>query len=396
MTPPIISFPSCGKLLHHISGNIYAQRRLSFVEHCCNLEFPLEEHKHIERTKTTMKLTQVLSFGAWCLVLNYVADVALTSSTDRQLEEDVTIRKGPIVRPYSLEDIAQTAPNLRNNHPRLLVFNGQSFAVYNLNHKRQHYRLEDPFPKRSGKIIPLLVHALKELNPNRFLPGQPVFQLLFMDSDSIGTDCFNSGTCPVDDFCPILMFGSTPANETHLPTVKAYPNWFFMDCLYNYKLRGKKHCQWPERVVPSRGSHHNHKWEDLQPTVVWRGKDFGFLGHVKKFHFSGAGSMDMTNATSPEATADLLLQHWDNLGPRWRAAALTAKAEMHNETWIDAKFVGVNGVAVHKKFEARGVQVVAKTRMEPTEMAHYKYLIDFGGGGGEALCGMCLLFGCLL
>jgi hypothetical protein len=49
--------------------------------------------------------------------------------------------------------------------------------------------------------------------------------------------------------------------------------------------------------------------------------------------------------------------------------------------WIDAKFVtGYHG-SLYQRLADKGIHVIGQ-RMEPSEMAKYKYQVDFGGGGG--------------
>jgi hypothetical protein len=289
-------------------------------------------------------------------------------------------------RPYSTKDIALTAPYLHSFHPLVLVFNGTNFEVYNLNHKDTHYS-KTWHCGRCGQIIPLMVHALRATNPGRFEPGQPVFQLLFSAADSIASDCVNAGTCPVEDFAPISLFGSAPTNERDIPTIKAFPNWFYLKCIYEYKLQGKEHCKWVEPIDES-----PLPWDALEPTIIWRGSDFVFLLEHKEFKFKGAGRIDLTNVTTKKDATQKLMDSWSELRPRWRGVALTAKAELDGDHWIDTKFFGPFGLEEQKKFLDHDVHVSTEKRLSPTEMARYKYQIDYGGGGGKSTnWDMCLL-----
>jgi hypothetical protein len=307
-----------------------------------------------------------------CFVLVFLPlDRVFLPSTYRTLSSNETLGY------YSQADISRTAPNFGPAHPRLLVFNGEHFEVYNLNHKSRHYKVDAPYPRRSGKTIPLLVHALKELNPARFEPGQPVFQMLFLDSDTLSSACVNAGTCDVENFAPMLLFGSAPANATEMPTVKPFPNWFYLSCLYDYKLAGAKQCNWAEqadRTIP---------WEELEPTISWRGSDFIFLLHYKEFKFPGVETINLANATTGEEVVQALFDNWDKLTPRWRSVAMTAKADLQNETWIESRFVGPIGMERQKPFLERGVQVATTERIDSLHMSRFKYQIDLGGGGGE-------------
>ena len=284
-------------------------------------------------------------------------------------------------RQYSQTDIAKTAPSIRSFRPRLLVFNGTMFEVYNIIHEDSLYS-QSPYCGRCAQLIPLMVHALKELNPSRFEPGQPVFQLLFSAGDSVSSTCVNRGTCKVDEFAPMLLFGSVPTDPTVFPTVKGFPNWFYLSCLYEYKIHGVNRCDWAEPVERTMS------WEELTPTVIWRGSDFTFLPLYNEFtplqKFKEAISDTLANVTTNEVATKKLMDHWNKLSPRWRGVALTAQAELNNDTWIDVKFTGSFGVGLHDEFLERGVQVSTSEKMDPTTMSHYKYQIDIGGGGGTS------------
>ena len=130
-------------------------------------------------------------------------------------------------------------------------------------------------------------------------------------------------------------------------------------------------------------------FKSLEPKIIWRGSDFCFLPDYDRFQFKGVRSIKLFNSTTPEETVQKLLDNWSELPPRWRAAVLTADAEMNgNFSWIDAKFTGPFGEDQHKRFASHGMHVSTKQSMTPCKMSRYKYQIDFGGGGGKT-------FGCL-
>jgi Glycosyl transferase family 90 len=281
-------------------------------------------------------------------------------------------------RPYTRTQIANLAAKIETFHPRLLVFNGTSFEVYNLDHNNTQY-MNNYYCGRCGKMIPLLVNALIELNTPRFGPGQPVFQLLFSDGDSINSDCVNPGYCNVDGFGPMPLFGSAPKDPTVLPNVKGFPHWFYLACLYEYKLHRADHCKWVEPVDRTK------EWDELVDEIIWRGTDFPFLAHYKEFKkFRGEEfPIDLTNVTGKDDTTMELMEHWHDLSPRWRAVALSVLAATEFETWIDAKFTGSLGALTQQhKFLERGVRVSTTEKMTPAEMSQYKYQLDLGGGGG--------------
>jgi hypothetical protein len=231
--------------------------------------------------------------------------------------------------------------------------------------------------------VPLLVNALLENVPDRFQSGQPIFQMLWSDADSFVSPCVNEGVCDTKDFAPLLLFGSVPKDPTVLPTAKAMPNSLFLNCLYNWKFNVKESDCWTERI--------NQKavWDDLNQTVIYRGSDFNFLPTYDDLpfwrpkHMMHLSDKFKEEGLSPESVVMKLFEHFNEMSPRWRAVVLSARAELHNETWIDAKFVSPIRDETHDKFISLGVNVAASKHIDPYEMSSYKYQLDIGGGGGE-------------
>jgi hypothetical protein len=142
-----------------------------------------------------------------------------------------------IRKPYGFRELEMTAHHLEQFRARLLVFNGTNFVVYNLEPRNQSGWHPWHQCNQCQKIIPLLVHALTELYPNRFQKGQPVFQLFFTDADYFSSKCVNPGICStISDFAPVLLFGSAPRNSSELPTVKGFPHFYYANCLYDFKV----------------------------------------------------------------------------------------------------------------------------------------------------------------
>lgn len=298
--------------------------------------------------------------------------LSLRADSTRTLEE---------IRQYNQAGIERTVPFLDGyNHPRLLVFDGESFGVYNINHKDGKYASDTTFG-RGGFLVPLMVRALYQQFPDRFKKGQPVWQMLFLDSDSVGSTCVNPGRCDGQDFVPIPVFGSVP-KSTKLP-VKAFPNYFYVKCLFEYKINHVQRCHWQEsdeirQALP---------YDQLQPQLVWRGSDFGFLPEYDRFRTMHSPRIN-ESAETPESTLAQVMGQWDELPPRWRAVSKCAEARVHHDGaphWINARFSG-NGITEHHhQLEQKlGVELTQEDRMDPEEMATFKYQLAIGGGGGTS------------
>ena len=287
------------------------------------------------------------------------------------------------IKPYQQSDIERTVPLLlHGSHPRLLIFDGESFNVFNIDHASTTYS-EDTTFGRGLVTVSLMVRALYQQFPDRFKEGQPVFQMLFLDSDAPSSLCVDSkqGCDTTSNFAPIPIFGSA-LKKSDLP-LKVFPNWFYIQCLFDYKVKNIKTCRWQEtdeirQTLP---------YEELVPQVVWRGSDFPFLPQNDQFRNLHAPRIT-SEETSDSAMTQIMLQ-WNELTPRWRAVALCAQARLQKmETsephWIHAKFSGHGIGGIHKNLEDLGVTVTAEDRMSPEDMARYKYQLALGGGGGTS------------
>jgi hypothetical protein len=121
--------------------------------------------------------------------------------------------------------------------------------------------------------------------------------------------------------------------------------------------------------------------------VIWRGSDFTFLPTSHAF-IPPKKMMDFVDEfgdekKTPKAILMHLLHRWDDLSPRWKAVVLSAQAELNNQTWLDAKYVGPMRANIHNAFESLGVPVEADRYMNAVDMSRYKYQVDLGGGGGK-------------
>ena len=285
------------------------------------------------------------------------------------------------VKYYSQDDIMKTSPYFQKFVPRLLVFDGKKFQAFGLDHRGTEYFKTMRYTYRYIDTIPLLVQALKTNFPDRFKPGMPPFELLFSDADSPHSDCVNV-KCPTSDFAPMILFGSTPKDDSIFPTLRSFPNPIFTHCLIQYKVHGVETCKWPQKPKT------DIPWESLIDTIIWRGADWPFLHYDDRFRFDGPNEVQQRMQT-PEwkngdrnvILDDLATNLTNTFTPRWRGAIMSARAAGDATPWIDTKFVGGVNTEVHEMLSQRGVAITGD-RMDADVMSNYKYQIDYGGGGG--------------
>jgi hypothetical protein len=282
-----------------------------------------------------------------------------------------------VIRPYDQGDIHSLRYNMKDVNPMLLIFDGHKFKVFTLGHEH--------IDNRHVKLVPLLVHALETNHPERFKPGQPVFQLVFTASDFLLTECANEFTdCPVNKFLPpIISFSSVYRDKSIFPTAKSFPNPDFSGCMFDWKVTNSSGCQWPE-------VDHSYQWDDLENQIVWRGSDHPFFLPS----FDEYGKMDvrwLEQMFTREALANMterdvesrLFHHYSDLSPRWKAVALSLKStisETGSHRWINVMFTGEAEKELHTRFAERGMHVSDDQLMSPLSMSRYKYQIDLAGG----------------
>ncbi|KAL7465301.1 hypothetical protein ACHAXS_005628 [Conticribra weissflogii] len=298
------------------------------------------------------------------------------------------------------------------------------------------------------------------------------------DADTSLEECYatqspDSTTSCVDrpeEVAPILQFGSVFQNPHVIPSMIAMPN----------PQKNHLHCldEWAEelvryereeamalaggtaaatavempRVCPYYRPRNERNalglvygetvgitsWEELIPTVVWRGTDFpGYLHHVRDFRqpdFEQDVGKRVSNGgggDEAEAAVKAMREVYDYLIPRWKGVVLTAEAELearkrrrqqqqqqqqsqlqpqsqqqqptpqqqfNNEPvipWADIKFAD----CIHEKTKTPAMNVdyyqqfmnvgipAAGPSMPLEELAKYRYHIDIGGGGGTTWSG---------
>lgn len=296
-------------------------------------------------------------------------------STNRLLMQLYPDPQIPKYNQDSIEILEQTMPDLES---MLLAFDGNTFRAYSLGKKKE-------LSFRYAKAIPLMVHALKTSFPQRFRSGQPVFQMVWTMGDYLRTTCVNKGRpCPhVSDLPPIVSYSAVHRDGTVLPTAKAFPNHHYISCMYDWKLLGTRTCRWQEVDTTL-------SWEELVPSIAWRGSDVSeFVAVYDAYKNINDSWMEesFTRAKLADMTAteivDMLVEHWNDLSPRWRAVALTLKAKLSLATapyWIDAMFTGSSNDKLHEIFADHELNLVDPTPADAKTMSKARYQIDLGGG----------------
>jgi hypothetical protein len=231
-------------LLHRASSICHRNLRIGYV--CLSLLLFV----------LILGLTRICHFvGGDCCVSNSFSSMRLSGSTTRTSKTNKEISSSSMlyneyfhhshhvpnktqqnIKSYGSHDIQILAEYLEQFRSRLLVFNGSNFVLYNLEPRNRSgsHTMHQCYQCR--KILPLLVHTLMGMYPQRFQKGQPVFQLYFTDADYFSSKCVNPGKCPVSNLAPVLLFGSAPMNSTELPFVKGFPHVYYTNCLYDFKV----------------------------------------------------------------------------------------------------------------------------------------------------------------
>ena len=348
---------------------------------------PQRQAQMIVKRPFTRKLQTIVLLCALSLVYlwgNFPAGVSnfrLQQAGDEV--RNLRVQQADSVTYYDQIKMMETAKHFATYTLRLLVFDGQKFEAFGLAHKNTIYTDALKYSYRYVTMIPLMVRALKEQWPERFEPGQPVFELLLSDADSPNSPCVNNNDCPVDRFSPILMCGTASKDESVFPTMKYFPHSIFLDCLKRYKVDGRQECIWTEKVNP------DIPWDDLVETLPWRGSDYTFLNYHDRFHYEGPDKIKplfdtfWKSSTKDEILYELTSTLNNDFNPRWRAVfqSVQAESEPGSTPWIDARFIGGSNRDVHRKLGERGIRTMGE-QINALNMSRYKYQIDLGGGGG--------------
>lgn len=299
------------------------------------------------------------------------------------------------VEPYTSSSALRT--NQKFHHAlMLIVFDSPSGTL--LTFADKHFSF-NRFRGNSPSYI--LSRALMQNFPERFQVGREPFQILFTSADLPPTSWWqhclieklHTRFCSkvVKDFAPIVTFGSAPKDACSLPSLCQFPLTTFMSCLERDKC---------DMTKPIKGE---QQWNYLKPQIVWRGSDFPMLTGMGFQNWSPGRSQEGVHSVSAskDEMVEILLQHYNTLTPRWKAVALSLKANLDANkegrpvsAWIDAKFLKNPHTSTHdlsqeflKRFKEYSVLLATKRRMGEKETSQYKYQLDIAGGGGTTWTG---------
>lgn len=275
-----------------------------------------------------------------------------------------------------------------------------------------------------------LAVMLRQQFPQRFSKGNEEFAVAFGASDY---PFIHPSHLPHMGKAPVLQFGSSFRDPSIAPNVFVMPppgrhlsgfcDWSRLGSLGHFFRPAPRGELWYREALGP-----GHEWDELIPTVIWRGSDFNFLPTLRRPRelrpLESEGPIEeqikKVIAKRPnlerkkQAAAFILRQHYAELTPRWKGVSISADSEVHAKEgqlpWADIRFshttYGQSRVAAgsseFKTFEEvdiaagknKEVQRPVSTSMShthpfcpgtfvsPKDMAKYKYHIDLAGGGG--------------
>lgn len=329
----------------------------------------------------------------------------------------------PVIHPYSIENVLLTLPFFG---AKFFVFlyvaeRDEFVALYDVDNLGWKWRRGDARIRTDGSVLAL---ALRNNFPDRFQGPGESSDLAFLVSvgDSVQfeypecVDPENRDQCRVDHYAPIFVFGSAFTDQSVLPSQIAMPmpKKPHMPCFALWQMT-RTVCQ---DIQPRDGDsgvglifeeHVGVGWDDLIPTIIWRGADHSFLYQIYKDFRSPDYGRDVEPkiieyGEEPIGIISALYEKWDILRPRWKGVLLTAEAELEASEregeipWADIKFsaciVGGKGKKKSRCSESTYYQEWANRGItafgEPINMeghAKYKYHIDLGDQGGTTWTG---------
>jgi len=359
------------------------------------------------------------------------------------------------ISPYTLDDVISVLPTFEAVFG-VVIYDPSTdkFILHYSNNMRWKggcHKLVGSFQK--------LAHSLRTMFPERFATGsgQPELALAIASGDypevNLGSassfatirrnrNCFIEGAsaCVPSDLAPVLQFGSAFKSPKTFPSMIAMPmpQNNHVACFETYAAH-QEICRMhlPRDKYSPQGLVFEETvgvgWDDLIPSVVWRGTDFSYLHRFyprlrqPDFEMDIGSKLEMLRSklSQPPAThlttimphdnvkvaATLAMREvYDQLIPRWRSVIWTAEAEREAEEkqkalpkdskdvvvpWANMKFASAmhagfktptSKIPYYQEFEEHGIPAGGEG-MSLETLARYKYHIDIGGGGGTTWSG---------
>ncbi|KAI2508949.1 Glycosyl transferase family 90 [Fragilaria crotonensis] len=301
-------------------------------------------------------------------------------------------------KPYTQQDILRLYQYHPNEKTSVLIFDGWEFKMYRFYIGNGGFLCRDRFTL-------LLVEGLRRSRPERFVNNSQPFQMAiagcheFMDYTYYPCSLDNETGCSNHSFAPLMTVASAPKSPL-VTFIHQFPSPPFGTCLHMW-LCDRSECDIRRDLKQFMST--DETWEILKPQLYYRGADFRLFWQKEGFdHLRYCGEVlppDITNMTIGEV-ADILLQE-PLLQPRCRAVAMSLRAEWlvsqnksfenenqtkyYSNSWFDARFRLGGGMDLpHTTSQAKLLETDA---VPMSEIAKYKYQIDFGGIGGTTWTG---------
>lgn len=311
--------------------------------------------------------------------------------------------------PYNLENVLQ-AVDLFHNTFFIVIYDPEEdtfIAYYSRSHK---------WVASVAKLInsfKILANSLRLMFPERF-KSEKEFVIAISSGDYPAVsmmECIRHDKLPcVSDelnVAPIFHFGSV-FTENIVPSMIAMPmpQGNHLSCYHRWTQHGVLCNEYLPRGLSNPnglvfGDTVGLTWDDLIPSLVWRGTDFSYLTKMKPTLRKPDFEKDVKDKMNrrleeKESALRAIKKSYNSLIPRWKGVVWTAQAELEarkseegSVPWANIKFAGcmhegqkakVGDVEYYQQFDAIGIPAVGEG-MSLEELARYKYHIDLGGGG---------------
>jgi len=313
------------------------------------------------------------------------------------------------IPPYTLEDALGEYEIVEYTFG-VLIYNPVEDNFLGMYNKEHQYRGPN---KKLWITFHHLTGLLRSTFPERFNSDQPEMVIAFGSGDYPHVRRtklpYTTGKAPV------LQFGSSFREKNLFPNMISMPmpTKEHLDCFCEYAMYGGRVCN---QLLADGSTHRGRltfgdeiglKWEDLTPQLVWRGTDFSYLATLRPkwpaLFAPNAVDYPSLKTKGKDKFANIVAelstkQHDRHMPPRWRAAVLTAQADLEVQgtdslPWADIKLSAyLDGVKKpthnakpYEVWEKNGIGIGKP--MNHTTLAKYKYHIDLGGGGGTTWSG---------